>query len=224
MIRLEHVTKQYHTLSGPNVVLNDVSFTVRKGERVGILGRNGAGKSTLVRIISGAEAPTAGTVTRNMKVSWPLAFSGGLHGGLSGIGNLRFICRLYGVDVQDKLEFLEEFSELGRYLKEPVRTYSSGMRARLSFGISMAIDFDCYLIDEIVAVGDDRFRAKCEIELYEKRKDRTFIIVSHSPSYIRKHCSTAMTLTEGKLRTFEDIREALALNRISQTKARPITP
>jgi capsular polysaccharide transport system ATP-binding protein len=172
----------------------------------------------LVRIISGAEAPTAGTVTRNMKVSWPLAFSGGLHGGLSGVGNLRFICRLYGVDIEDKLEFLEEFSELGKYLKEPVRTYSSGMRARLSFGISLAIDFDCYLIDEIVAVGDDRFRAKCDDELFAKRKDRAFIIVSHSASYMRRKCTRALSLTEGRIREFGDIKEAFAFHRLNQTR------
>jgi capsular polysaccharide transport system ATP-binding protein len=180
-----------------NTVLSGVSFTVERGERLGILGRNGAGKSTLIRIISGAEMPTTGTVTRTMKVSWPLAFSGGFHGGLSGLDNLRFICRIYGVDVQDKREFLEDFSELGKYLMEPVKTYSSGMRARLAFGISLAIDFDCYLIDEIVAVGDERFRAKCEVELFQKRRDKTYIIVSHSPTYMRKHCSRTLSLTEG---------------------------
>jgi len=197
MIQLQEVTKTYRTRGGMNTVLSGVSFTVERGERLGILGRNGAGKSTLIRIISGAEMPTTGTVTRTMKVSWPLAFSGGFHGGLSGLDNLRFICRIYGVDVQDKREFLEDFSELGKYLMEPVKTYSSGMRARLAFGISLAIDFDCYLIDEIVAVGDERFRAKCEVELFQKRRDKTYIIVSHSPTYMRKHCSRTLSLTEG---------------------------
>jgi capsular polysaccharide transport system ATP-binding protein len=215
MISLEHVIKRYRTRSGMNTVLDDVSFTIERGERLGILGRNGAGKSTLIRLISGAEAPTSGTVTRSMKVSWPLAFSGGFHGGLTGLDNLRFICRLYGESMEDKQEFLEEFSELGKYLKEPVKTYSSGMRARLSFGISLAIDFDCYLIDEIVAVGDDRFREKCEEELFEKRKDRTYIIVSHSPNYMRRHCSRAVTLTVGKIREFDDIREAFAHHRLN---------
>jgi capsular polysaccharide transport system ATP-binding protein len=199
MIELVDVTKTYRTRGGMTTVLSGVSFVVERGERLGILGRNGAGKSTLIRIISGAERPTTGTVTRTMKVSWPLAFSGGLHGGLSGLDNLRFICRVYGVDVEDKREFLEEFSELGKYLKEPVKNYSSGMRARLAFGISLAVDFDCYLIDEIVAVGDERFRAKCEVELFQKRKDKTFIIVSHSSAFMRKHCSRTLTLSDGKL-------------------------
>ena len=131
MIRLERVNKAYGTRSGPVNVLRDVNLTVESGERVGILGRNGAGKSTLIRLISGAEFPTSGVIDRGMSVSWPLAFGGAFQGSLTGYDNLRFICRIYGVDPADKMEFVEDFSELGIYLREPVKTYSSGMRARL---------------------------------------------------------------------------------------------
>jgi capsular polysaccharide transport system ATP-binding protein len=169
MICIEHVTKQYATRHGSVTVLDDVNLNIRPGEKVGILGRNGAGKSTIIRLISGAERPTSGRITRGMSVSWPLAFGGAFQGTLTGLDNLRFICRVYGTSTEDKLPFVQEFSELGRYLHEPVKTYSAGMRARLAFAISMVIEFDCFLIDEIVAVGDSRFHEKCRIELFEKR-------------------------------------------------------
>src|SRR5690606_38465426 len=155
---------------------------------VGILGRNGAGKSTLIRLISEAEPPTTGTVERHMSVSWPLAFTGGFHAKLTGIDNLRFICRIYGVDFHDRLAFVEDFSELGSYLYEPVAVYSSGMRARLAFAISMTIDFDCYLMDEVMAVGDDSFRERCKVEMFEKRRDKAMLIVSHSHRYLKGTC------------------------------------
>jgi capsular polysaccharide transport system ATP-binding protein len=210
MIELEGVTKRYPTRSGPVTVLKGIDLKVRPGEKLGILGRNGAGKSTLIRLLSGAERPTAGHVRRSMSVSWPLAFSGGFQGSLSGLDNLRFICRVYGVDPQTRLEFVEEFSELGRYLREPLKSYSSGMRARLSFAISMAIEFDCYLIDEIIAVGDSRFHEKCERELFDKRRDRAMIMVSHMPDLIRRHCTTIGVLRAGTMTEFTDIDQAYA--------------
>src|SRR6476660_9937440 len=208
MIRLAGVNKVYPTRSGPVRILNSVNLTVYPGERVGVLGRNGARKSTLIRLVSGAELPTAGIVERDMSVSWPLAFGGAFQGSLTGLDNLRFICRIYGVDAEDKIDFVEEFSELGIYLREPVKTYSSGMRARLAFAISMVIEFDCFLIDEIIAVGDARFHEKCIEELFVKRADRAMIIVSHDPSYIRAHCSRATALVGGRLHHFASIEEA----------------
>jgi capsular polysaccharide transport system ATP-binding protein len=191
-------------------VLNDVDLLVEPGEHVGILGRNGAGKSTLIRLISGAEVPTSGLVERSMSVSWPLAFGGAFQGSLTGLDNLRFICRIYGVSPDDKEEFVADFSELGVYLNEPVKTYSAGMRARLAFAISMVIEFDCFLIDEIVAVGDTRFHEKCMVELFGKRRDRAKIIVSHQPKYIRDHCTRASVLALGKLHHFDDVEGAFA--------------
>ena len=208
MIRLEGVNKTYGTRAGPARVLRDIDLTVAPGERVGILGRNGAGKSTLIRLISGAEFPTSGHIERTMSVSWPLAFGGAFQGSLTGIDNLRFICRIYGVDPADKIAFVEEFSELGVYLREPVKAYSSGMRARLAFAISMVIEFDCFLIDEIIAVGDARFHEKCNHELFEKRADRALIIVSHDPSYIRAHCTRAAVLHAGEMSHFDSVDEA----------------
>lgn len=218
MIRLVDVNKVYPTGSGPVHVLRDINLTVRPGERLGILGRNGAGKSTLIRLISGAERPTTGVVERSMSVSWPLAFGGAFQGSLTGLDNLRFICRIYDVDPAEKTAFVEEFSELGIYLREPVKTYSSGMRARLAFAISMVIEFDCFLIDEVIAVGDARFHEKCNHELFVKRGDRAMIIVSHNATYIREHCSGAAVLSEGELHhaasvdaAFEFYEQATAL-------------
>lgn len=208
MIVLENVTKRYSTRQGSRVILDNVNLTIHPGEKIGILGRNGAGKSTLIRLISGAELPTSGHVSRQMSISWPLAFAGGFQGSLTGLDNLRFICRVYGVDIESAIPRVEEFSELGIYLGEPVKKYSSGMRARLNFAISMAIDFDCFLIDEIVAVGDTRFHKKCDIELFEKRKDRAMIIVSHQPKQIVTHCDRAAVLHEGKLHCFDDVNHA----------------
>ncbi|MBR8157945.1 ABC transporter ATP-binding protein [Burkholderia cenocepacia] len=210
MIELEGVCKDYHTRQGTRRVLNKINLRVRQGEKVGILGRNGAGKSTLIRMISGAELPTAGRIRRSMQVSWPLAFGGAFQGSLTGMDNLRFICRVYGADAKAAEPFVQEFSELGYYLREPVKSYSAGMRARLAFAISMAIEFDCFLIDEIVAVGDSRFHAKCHHELFERRKDRALIIVSHDASYIREHCDRAAVLIAGKLHAFDVIDEAYA--------------
>jgi capsular polysaccharide transport system ATP-binding protein len=215
MIALHNLTKAYHTRVGRRTVLDGISLTVNKGERVGILGRNGAGKSTLIRMISGAEPPTSGRLQRDMSVSWPLAFGGAFQGSLTGMDNLRFVCRVYGIDSKRAEPFVQEFSELGSYLREPVKTYSSGMRARLAFAISMAIEFDCFLIDEIIAVGDSRFHAKCHRELFEKRRDRALIIVSHDIAYVRQHCDRAAVLLQGRLHDFADIDEAYAFYQAS---------
>jgi capsular polysaccharide transport system ATP-binding protein len=143
-----------------------------------------------------------------MSVSWPLAFGGAFQGSLTGLDNLRFISRIYGRDPAEAVDFVQDFSELGIYLREPVRTYSAGMRARLAFAISMTVDFDCFLIDEIVSVGDARFHEKCHHELFVKRADRAMIIVSHDPTYIRAHCDVAAVLWGGHLNHFESMDEA----------------
>lgn len=208
MISVQNVDKKYLTRNGWRTVLNGINFSIKKGEKIGILGKNGAGKSTLIRLLSGVEPPTSGEIIRHMSISWPLAFSGAFQGSLTGMDNLRFICRIYGIDIDKAKEFVEEFSELGEYLYEPVKKYSSGMKARLAFAISLSVEFDCYLIDEVIAVGDSRFNAKCKYELFEKRKDRSIILVSHSPSAIREYCDQAMVLEQGKLHTFDSIDQA----------------
>lgn len=208
MIELKNVTKVYETRQGQRTVLDSVNLRVAKGEKLGVLGRNGAGKSTLIRMISGAELPTHGHIHRGISISWPLAFGGAFQGSLTGLDNLRFICRVYDAPIEPAIAFVKEFSELGSYLREPVKKYSSGMRARLAFAISMAVEFDCFLIDEIVAVGDSRFHEKCRVELFEKRSDRAMIIVSHQPDYIREHCQHAAVLVNGRLKSFAQVEEA----------------
>ncbi len=208
MIELANVTKTYPTRQGRRLVLDRINLQVAKGQKIGILGRNGAGKSTLIRMISGAELPTSGRIRRRISVSWPLAFGGAFQDYLTGLDNLRFVCRIYGVDFRGVMPFVEDFTELGMYLREPVLHYSSGMRARLAFALSMAIEFDCFLIDEIIAVGDSRFHDKCERELFEKRKDRALILVSHDPSVIKNHCDSAYVLTAGRLTEHESVDAA----------------
>jgi capsular polysaccharide transport system ATP-binding protein len=208
MIRLTNVCKDYPTKAGPRRVLDNINLTIRPGEKVGILGQNGAGKSTLIRLISGAEPPTLGRIERHMSVSWPLAFSGGFQGSLTGADNVRFICRIYGVDFKPRFEFVKEFSELGVYINEPLMTYSSGMRARLAFAISMTIDFDCYLIDEVLAVGDARFRERCRIELFEKRADKAKLIVSHSHRYLKGTCNRFLLFRDGAIEEHEEFEDA----------------
>jgi capsular polysaccharide transport system ATP-binding protein len=208
MIELTNVRKTYPTREGRRVVLDRINLRVTMGQKIGILGRNGAGKSTLIRMISGAELPTSGRIKRGISVSWPLAFGGAFQQYLTGLDNLRFICRIYGVDFKAVIPFVEDFTELGIYLREPVLHYSSGMRARLAFALSMAIEFDCFLIDEIVAVGDSRFHDKCMRELFEKRKDRALILVSHDANMIKGHCESAYVLTAGRLTEHESVDAA----------------
>jgi capsular polysaccharide transport system ATP-binding protein len=211
VIRLESVSKWYPTASGHRKVLDDVSFTLRKGQKIGILGANGAGKSTLIRVLAGVEQPSRGMVHRDMSLSWPLAFGGAFQSSLTGMDNLRFISRVYGCDEIRMLRFVEEFSELGRYLREPIKIYSSGMRARLAFALSIAVEFDCFLIDEVIAVGDQRFQEKCRDELFVKREDRSMILVSHDPKLIRQYCDFAAILDRGKLTLCASVDEAYSV-------------
>ncbi|MCE9588669.1 MAG: ABC transporter ATP-binding protein [Verrucomicrobia bacterium] len=207
MIELREVTKKYPVRGGERTVLDRITFRIERGEKIGFLGRNGAGKSTLIRLIGGAEAPTSGEIYRGMSLSWPLAFGGAFQGQLTGLDNLKFICRVYGRSIEDKIPFVEDFSELGRYFREPVGTYSSGMQARLAFAISMAVEFDCYLIDEVMTVGDRRFTQKCHEELMVKRADRSLIVVSHHEDQIRNTCTHLGVLVQGVLHRFEDLDE-----------------
>ena len=224
MITVENLHKTYPTRFGEKEVLSDVNFELRKGEKLGILGRNGAGKSTLIRLISGAEFPTKGRVRADMSVSWPLAFGGAFQENLTGVDNVRFISRIYAQDFESNLAFVEEFSELGAYLREEVRTYSSGMRARLAFAISMITEFDCFLIDEISAVGDARFHDRCNYELFEKRNDRAMVIVSHDPSYISDHCDRFAILNDGRMTFYSDFDEAYGLFRNTMGLAQANAP
>lgn len=211
MIVCDNVCKSYPLGHGTKRVLDHLDFTVRPGEHVGVLGRNGAGKTTLIKLIGAVEMPTSGRISRSMRVSWPLGFSGGFQGSLTGFDNARFISRIYDRDFQEIRDFVEDFTELGRQLKMPVKTYSSGMRARLAFALSLAIEFDCYLIDEVILVGDQNFHRKCHVELFEKRGDRALILASHSADLIREFCNRAVVLRNGQGTVYDDINEALTV-------------
>ena len=213
MIIAEGVCKDYHSETGHgwHRVLSGVSFTIAPGEKVAILGRNGAGKSTLIRLISGIEVPTLGTIERQMSVSWPVGLTGVIGGAMTGNDNIRMICRLYNRPFNVIREYVEDFAQLGKYLSEPVKSYSAGMRARLNFAVSLAVDFDCYLIDEVITVGDQRFQQRSYEELFVRRADRSLILASHSPEIVRAYCARALVLHRGRAKIFEDLELALAI-------------
>ena len=209
MIAFQNVSKSFNTGFGKNLVLNDINLEVKPGQRLGILGVNGSGKSTMVRLLSGACKPTRGRVERSMSVSWPLGLTGGFQTKLTGLDNVRFICRVYGLHPDNGIAFIEDFTELGKFLKEPVHTYSSGMRSKLAFAISFLVDFDCYLIDEALAVGDARFQEKCHHQLFERRKDAALVLVSHSNQLIRQYCDSAVLLKDKTIHHFNSLEEAI---------------
>lgn len=209
MIELKNIIKSYRVKDKTRLILRDLNYRFEPNVNVGILGRNGAGKSTLLRIIGGAELPDSGRIIRKSRVSWPIGFAGCFHGKLTGRENLRFTSRIYGADIKQVTDFVDRFAALGPYLDMPVQTYSSGMKAKLAFGLSMAIDFNFYLIDEVTAVGDASFQAKCK-EVFDERKARSsLIVVSHSISTIKQHCDKALVLDDGHLISFPSLEKAL---------------
>lgn len=208
MIELQDVTKAYRVHGGDHVVLDRISATFPDGKSIGILGPNGAGKSTLLRILGGAEGPDAGKIIRKGRVSWPIGFSGGFNGSLSGEENCRFVARIYNVDLDMVIDYARDFADIGSYFRMPVRTYSSGMRARLAFGLSMAIDFDTYLVDEVTAVGDRDFQRKCKEAFALRRSRSTVIMVSHQMKTLREYCDSCALLRNGRLHVFDDFDEA----------------
>lgn len=208
MIELRGVCKTYRTSAGPNCVLDNIDIRFPACKSIGILGRNGAGKSTLLRIIGGAELPDAGEVIRRGRISWPIGFAGGFNGSLSGEENCRFVARIYGQDVDDVIDATRDFADIGAYFVMPVRTYSSGMRARLGFALSMAVDFDVYLVDEVTAVGDKQFQERCRQAFAERRERSSIIMVSHQPSTLKQYCDQYAVLRRGRLTLFDDPEEA----------------
>lgn len=208
-IRVREIVKDYHTPIGRRRVLDGVSFDVRPGEKIAVLGRNGAGKSTLVKLIGGVESPSSGSIERGLFMSWPLAFAGGIEANMSGFANIRFIARLYNRPLTDMIAFVDDFAELGKQLYVPVKNYSTGMRMRLAFALTLAVDFECFLIDEVLSVGDQRFHQKCYDALFIQRKHCAMILVSHDPHIIRKFCDRALVLKRGRGRVFEDVDLAL---------------
>lgn len=209
MIELRHISKSYQLEHGKNVVLDDISVCFPSDRNIGILGLNGAGKSTLLRIIGNVEPPDSGEIYKDVMVSWPIGFTGGIQPEMTGREGTRFISRIYGADIYNTENFVQEFSELGRYFDMEVKTYSAGMRSRLGFSISMALDFECYLVDEATSVGDRRFKEKYRNAFIERKEHSSIIMVSHQPSTILDFCDMAAVLAGGKLILFDSVEEGM---------------
>ncbi len=214
MIALEGVSKWYPSPTGRKYVLRDVDAALPAGLHLALLGRNGAGKTTLLRLLGGIDHPSDGRIRSQGRVSWPVGLTGGFQGSLTGRENTRFVCRINGVTDRDEMrgitDYVEGFAEIGDYFDMPVKTYSSGMRARLGFGVSMAFDFDWYLIDEVMAVGDQSFRGKCQAELERRRGASTFIVASHNLQMVRQMCDVGIVVRDGSV-TVHEIGEAVEI-------------
>lgn len=212
MIVLDKITKSYPLTYGRHYVFRDLSFTFPENSSIAILGPNGAGKSTLMRILGGIDTPDSGRVITDKSISWPVGLSGGFQGSLSARDNVKFVCRVYGYcgeALREKVAFVEEFAEIGKYFDQPMKNFSSGMRSRVAFGLSMAFDFDYYLIDEAGAVGDPKFKAKSKALYDEKKKTSNVILVSHNMSEVRELCDHAIIVQDGNAQVYDDIEEAI---------------
>jgi capsular polysaccharide transport system ATP-binding protein len=210
------LTKSYLTLRGRKVVFRNLSFEIPDGANVGLIGRNGAGKSTLMRLLSAVELPDSGKITTKARLSWPVGLTGGMQKNLTGRDNVKFVCRVQGIRkirMQEKIRYVQEFADIGEYFDQPVSTYSSGMRARLAFGTSMAFDFDYYLIDEVMSVGDASFKAKSREVFREKLKRSKIMIVTHNMRRVRRMCDIVLHLDGGQAVLYENVREGIAAYR-----------
>ncbi|MCB1351943.1 MAG: ABC transporter ATP-binding protein [Rhodobacteraceae bacterium] len=212
MIEFRNVSKFYRTQTRRKVVLDQLSLTLPHGHKVGVLGRNGAGKSTLLGMVAGIVQPDSGEIRRHASVSWPLGLKGSFHTDLTGAQNVRFTARVYGIDTDALVDYVEDFAQLGDFMNMPLRSYSSGMRARLAFGMSMGISFDWYLVDEITAVGDSAFKKKSLAVFKNRLQDAGLLMVSHSTRTILSYCTSGLVLENGKARFFEDVREAVRVH------------
>lgn len=210
MIEFRGVSKWYHTPHGRKVVLDGLDLTLPPGTKLGVLGRNGAGKSTLLGMIGGTIKPNRGEIVKRAAISWPLGLGGTYHQDLTGAQNVRFVARIYGVDTEALVAYVADFSELGDFMDMPVRSYSSGMRARLAFGMSMGVSFDWYLVDEITAVGDSRFKRKSLAVFRDRLQNAGLMMVSHSNRTIREYCTSALVLEGGRAVYYDDVARALA--------------
>ena len=212
MIKIENLTKSYRTPTGRHYVFKDLNIEIPSGKSVAFIGRNGAGKSTLLRMIGGIDRPDSGKIITNKTISWPVGLAGGFQGSLTGRENVKFVARLYAKQEEliEKIEFVEEFAELGKYFDMPIKTYSSGMRSRLGFGLSMAFKFDYYIVDEVTAVGDARFKEKCAQLFKERHKESSFLMVSHSLNSLKEFCDVAIVFKDDNVVSFhEDVQEGI---------------
>jgi len=212
VFELRNVTKSYLTPKGRRYIFRNLSLSIPPGKNIGLIGRNGAGKSTLMRLLGGADVPDSGTIVTDRSISWPVGLTGGFQGSMSGRDNIKFVCRVYGAEgeaMREKIRYVQEFAEIGSWLDEPIKTYSSGMRSRVAFGLSMAFDFDYYLIDEVMSVGDAQFKRKCARVFREKLKKSNVVLVSHSMPEIKKLCDIVLLVKDGEIQIFDDVTEGI---------------
>lgn len=219
MIEFKHVSKTYHIRKFEKQVLRNISFTIRPGDAIGVCGANGAGKSTLMRLIAGVEAASSGRISRGMTTSWPIGYTTCFQASLTGADNARFIARIYRRPINELLDFVEDFAQLGPYFNQPIHTYSAGMQARLAFGISLAVKFDCYLVDEVTAAGDERFRQRCHEALVDRRESGTLVMISHEPHTLREYCTRGAVVHDGTVDFFPTVDEALELHHRLQSES-----
>lgn len=212
MIRFENLTKTFQVKGERRVVIDNLNLTLPTGLSLALLGRNGAGKSTLLQIIAGTMRPDSGRVVSDGTISWPVGFGGSFHKDLTGAQNVRFIARIYGVDTESLLAFVDDFAELGKFYHMPVRSYSSGMKSRLTFGASMGIRFDTYLVDEVTAVGDARFKRKSRAVFIDRMRHSSAIMVNHSMNQLREFCNAGIVLENGQMQYFDDLDEAIDMH------------
>ena len=210
MIRLENLHKSFWTRDGPKFVARNVNAIFPSGTSVALLGRNGAGKSTMMQMIGGSVRPDSGDIRITGSMSWPVGFAGSFHRDLTGEQNVRFIARVYGVDTEELIAFVEDFAELGAHFRLPVRSYSSGMKSRLAFGISIGIPFDTYLVDEVTSVGDASFKQKSKLVFRERMRNAGSVVVTHSMTEVRALCSAGAVLEDGELTYFDNVEDAIA--------------
>ena len=209
MIRLEHVSKRFRRDGVTKHILHDVSFNLPPDRNIAILGRNGAGKSTLMRLIAGTLKPDRGQILRQRRVSWPMGFAGSFHPALTGAQNTRFVGRIYGRDTALLEEYVQDFAELGDFYHLPVSTYSSGMKARLAFALSMGVDFQVYLVDEVIGVGDTAFRRKCATAFRQRMDRARVLMISHSATTLRQFCDSGLVIEAGRLTFFDTVEAAI---------------
>ncbi|WP_175168999.1 ABC transporter ATP-binding protein [Achromobacter kerstersii] len=213
MIELRSITKSYRTNHGRKYIFRDLSFEIPSNRNVAIIGRNGAGKSTLMRLLGGQDTPDSGKIISGKTISWPVGLSGGFQGSMTGRQNVKFVARVYGAEgerMKEVVNYVEEFAEIGEYFDQPVNTYSSGMRGRVAFGLSFAFDFDYYLVDEAMSVGDTHFKKKAT-EAFEQRVGKAnILLVTHGMSQVRSFCDMVLLLNNGKIQRFDDVEEGIA--------------
>ncbi|MCB5363029.1 ABC transporter ATP-binding protein [Pusillimonas sp. CC-YST705] len=212
MILVDNLTKSYRSEVGRDYVFKNLSFKIPENKNVALIGKNGSGKSTLMRLLGGVDIPDSGKVLTSKSISWPVGLSGGFQGALSGRQNAKFVCRVYGTEnegIKKKVAFVEEFAEIGKYFDRPMRTYSSGMRARVAFGLSLAFDFDYYLVDEALSVGDTNFRRKAKSALREKVDEANIILVTHGMGQVREFCDVVLLVKKGEVIQYDDVEEGI---------------